>query len=387
MTDRRIAINAQLLDPRKSYRGAGVSRYISSLLRAMGRLPDSGLRYHAFVNGLLDVDRCFGRPPSFEWHRSRWPTHDPRGRVLWESLALPVLLGSGRYDLFHSLIHSIPAGVGVPSVVTILDLSRVRFPGNSSLAKRTYLNLMTKRSIARAAGIIAISESSRQDIIELLNADPARVHTVHCGVDPQYRPQTDRALLERVRIKYGLPDQFILYVGTLEPRKNIPLLVRAFSLANRMRLAGVKLVIAGAKGWMYEEIFRVIGQRAVGGEVLLPGYIDEQDMPALYSLARVFAYPSTYEGFGLPVLEAMACGVPVVTTDRSSLPEIGGDAVSYLRGGTAEELRDLLQAACFDTQRADAMRERGLARARQFTWDAAAARTIGLYHSILRTPS
>ncbi|MRR09517.1 glycosyltransferase family 1 protein, partial [bacterium] len=363
------------------------SRYISSLLRAMGRLPGSGLRYHAFVNGLLDVERCFGKPAAFQWHRSRWPTHDPRGRVLWESLALPVLLNNGRFDLFHSLIHTIPAGVRVPSVVTILDLSRFKFPGKSSLAKRVYLNLMTKRSIARAAGIIAISESSRQDIIELLNAAPARVHTVHCGVEPHYRQQTDRASLERVRATYGLPERFVLYVGTLEPRKNIPLLVRAFSLANRMRLAGVKLVIAGAKGWMYDEIFRVIEQRAVGGEVLLPGYIDEQDMPALYSLAGAFVYPSIYEGFGLPVLEAMACGVPVVTTDRSSLPEIGGDAVSYLRGGSAEELRDLLQAAWFDARLAGTMRERGLARARQFTWDAAASRTVGLYHSILRTPS
>ncbi|MGQ9667756.1 MAG: glycosyltransferase family 4 protein, partial [Anaerolineae bacterium] len=318
-----VALNAQLLSLSPTYRSAGISSYMDNLLR---HLPaaDASMDYMVFTH-----ERAW-RAPAGMWARyTRWPTHHPLTRIFWEQLALPGWLYAGRHDLLHALAFVSPLAWRGPTVVTVFDLSFLLFPERFRVYNRLYLRLFTQLSARRADRVIVISESTKQDALRLLGLDPRRVAVVYCGVDEMYRP-LPAEVVEDYRRRRGLPENFVLFVGTLEPRKNIVGLIEAYRLltAEWPRPASTlpALVIAGAKGWYYQDVYQAVQRAGLTEQVVFTGYAPADELPFLYNAAVLFVYPSLYEGFGLPPLEAMACGTPVVVSDRSSLPEVVGDA-------------------------------------------------------------
>ena len=286
--------------------------------------------------------------------------------------------------MLHALAFVTPLLSPCPSVVTIYDLSFLLYPESFKRSKRFYLGLFTRLSARRARRIIAISESTKRDVVRLLGVPPEKVEVVYCGIDDAFRPLPPQSWGERgevaaFRSKRGLPERFILFVGTIEPRKNVARLIEAFANLQTCKPAHLKLVIGGAKGWFYEDVFARVEELGLEGEVMFPGYIPVSELPLWYNAAELFVYPSLYEGFGLPPLEAMACGTPVVTANTSSLPEVVGDAGLTVDPLDVEGLAEAMRRVLDDEALRQEMRKRGLQRAKGFSWTKTAQETVQVY--------
>jgi glycosyltransferase involved in cell wall biosynthesis len=366
-----VALNAQLLFGPASYRSAGIHHYIDRLLRG---LPEAGpdLRYTVFVGA--------GRPqmPGATIRRTALPTARPWARILWEQCVQPLELVRLRPDLLHSLAFVSPLRSPSPTVVTVYDLSFKLTPERFPRAQRLYLSAFTARSCHRARRVLAISESTRTDLVRLFGVPRSKVDVAYPGVDAAFRP-LPAAEVDRFRAEHKLPERFILYLGTLEPRKNVDTLIRAFVEVRRAQ-PDLHLVLAGARGWWYEDLFRLVQSLDLAEAAHFPGYVPEAELPLWYNAAAAFAYPSSYEGFGLPVAEALACGRPVVTTTASSLPEAGGDAALLVPPADVAALADALIKALRLSPEELA---RGPAHAAYFTWGETAARTVAAYRLAL----
>jgi glycosyltransferase involved in cell wall biosynthesis len=244
---------------------------------------------------------------------------------------------------------------------------------------------MMPRFLARADKIICVSESTRRDALHFYALPPETVVVIPEGVEPHFQAITDPAQLDVIRAKYKLPIRFILYVSTIEPRKNLITLLEAYAVLRRS-LPEVGLVIAGGKGWLYEGFFDRLRTLGLEPQVTLTGFVPEADLPALLSCAEVFAYPSVFEGFGLPPLEAMACGVPVVASNASSIPEVVGEAGLLIEPKDVAAWIEALSGVLLNPALRDDLRTRGLKRAARFTWEAAARQTLAVYHSLAGNP-
>jgi glycosyltransferase involved in cell wall biosynthesis len=372
-TPMHIGINAHLLSLAHTYRGAGINRYIYNLLLNLA-LADQEYQYTVFLG-----DRRFPPNPGLTLRTSWLPTTHPLVRIGWEQLVQPFVLWQEKIDLLHSLAFVTPLLSPCPSVVTIYDLSFILFPKGFKYSKRLYLTLLTRPSARSAKRIITISESTKRDTVRLLGVSPEKVDVVYCGVDKPFCPLPEREVAS-FRQKRGLPERIILFVGTIEPRKNVARLVEAYS---RLRDGQVKLVIGGARGWLYEEVFARVEELKLTGDVLFPGYIPPDELPLWYNAAELFVYPSLYEGFGLPPLEAMACGTPVITSNVSSLPEVVGEAGLTVDPMDSEGLAEAMNQVLSDGILRQSMREQGLARAGRFSWAKAAQETVEVYQRAL----
>jgi glycosyltransferase involved in cell wall biosynthesis len=310
-----IALNAHLLSGEASYRSAGIHRY---LYHSLAHLPDVApeFAYTVFVGAGSLPDHL-----DLAIRRTRLPTVHPFSRIVWEQVVAPFVLARARPDLLHGMAFSLPLAWPGPSVVTIFDLSFLRYPGRLPAARRLYLSWMTRVSARRARRVIAISESARFEIGALLGVPLANIDVAYPGVDAGYHPLPPDEVAA-FRAGQGLPDRFILYLGTLEPRKNLETLVRAF--ARLPQRGEVKLVLAGGRGWQTGSLFELVEELALSDDLLLPGYVPGNSLPMWYNAAEIFAFPSVYEGFGMPLAEAMTCGVPVVASNTTSLPEAIG---------------------------------------------------------------
>jgi len=359
---------------------AGLGRYAASLAKALLPLrPD----LHVFIN---DPRESRLRPPLNDL-----PTHTvnlPRKR--WRLRAAVSYFGGPGMDhafdgvsLFHATEHLLPRITHARSVFTLHDTAYLLFPQYHLLRNRLYLTLMMPRFLAQAEAIIAVSESTRRDAERFYRLDPAKVHVIPEGVEPQFAPITNCQLLDAIRQRYNLPFRFILYVGTIEPRKNLLTLLEAYA-ALRVQSPEVGLVIAGGRGWLYESFFECLRQLGLEEYVTLTGYVPDDDLPALLNLAEVFAFPSVFEGFGLPPLEAMACGAPVVCSNASSLPEVVGEAGLLLPPADLRAWVEALQRLLTTPELRAELRAQGLARARRFTWEAAAQKTLAIYETVNR---
>ncbi len=358
---------------------AGLGRYAASLAQAL--LPAEP-RLTAFVN---DPRESRLRPPL-----SNLPTHTanlPRKR--WRLRAALSYFGGPPMDrafdgvtLFHATEHLLPKITHARSVFTLHDVAYLLFPQYHLPQNRIYLTLMMPRFLARADRLIAVSEATRRDALRYYRLNPEKIVVIPEGVEARFQPEPDPARLAALRQKYALPERFILCVGTIEPRKNLPTLLDAFA-AVRPRHPQVGLVIAGGRGWLYQSFFE--HRRAVGleNQVRLTGHVPDDDLPALINCAEVFAFPSVFEGFGLPPLEAMACGVPIVCSNASSLPEVTGDSGLSLPPHDVQAWAEALDRLLTDPALHADLRGRGLARARQFTWEAAARKTLEVYQSVI----
>jgi len=305
--------------------------------------------------------------------------------VAWEQLAQPWRLWRERIDLLHAPVYVGPIISACPMVVTVHDLSFYLYPELLRRASRAYLQRMARISVARAAGIIAVSRATRDDLVRILGVAPERVTVIHNGVDDDMRPIEDRAAVERFRRRRGLPDRIILFVGTLEPRKNVSALLEAYAILRERRGGPHRLVLAGGRGWGFDRIEATLTRlRLDRGDVILPGFVPQQELPLWYNAADLFVYPAIYEGFGIPPLEAMACGTPVIVSNRSSLPEVVGDAGIVVDPNDVEGMARAMGDALSDAGRREILRAAGLERASAFSWRETARSTASLYHRILK---
>lgn len=373
-----IGLNAHLLSLSQSYRGAGISWYQVNLLRHLAQVSPDWLRYHVFLS-----DPTF-QAPALTIHRSRLPTRRPIVRIFWEQLLQPLALRQAGVDLLHALAFVAPVAAPCPFVVTIYDLSFLRYPDAFRPFNRWYLSTFTACSVRRAKAIITISESTRQDVINLLGALPERVHTIYCGVDPAFQP-LPAAEVAAFKAARGLPNTFILFLGTLEPRKNVDGLIRAYAHWRQLDPAAPPLIVAGGKGWYYTKIFQLVETLGLTGAVHFPGYVPHEDLPRWFNAASLFVYPSHFEGFGLPVLEAMACGTPVITSTVSSLPEVtGADGAAVLVDPTEPDmLAQAMAQLLSQPDRRAAMAAQGRVRAAGFQWERTARETVAVYQKVL----
>ncbi len=358
---------------------AGIGRYAESLARALvqkvpGRfaLFYNRDRHTKPISGLEGVPTRTVRAGYKPWRMAVWLGHR-------------LGLGFNRLvpgaELFHATEHLLPPFRGLPTVLTVHDMIFKLFPEHQKRLNYWYLNATMPLYCRRAGAIITVSENSKRDIVTHYGVEPEKVTVVYEAAAPEFSPVASPHV-EQVRRRYGLPEHYVIFVGTIEPRKN---LVRLIEALQRLRDGGLSLplVVVGQKGWLYGAFFRRLEELEVRDSVLFPGYVPFDDLPALYSGATIAAMPSFYEGFGLPVLEAMACGTPVVSSDASSLPEFGGDAARYFDPHDVEALAQTLLDVWKDGELQSEMRSRGLQQAARFSWKRAADLTMDVYRAVV----
>jgi len=367
-----VALNAHLLSPEAGYRNAGVSQYIQALLRTLPAAA-RGLRLTAYV-GAGVADSFAG----WQVRRTALPGNRPFLRILWEQALQPVALQRAGVDLVHAPVNVGPLVRTCPLVVTVHDVSFRLYPETFRPAQRLYQSAMARWTARHADRVIAVSESTRSDVLRHFGVAPERVVVVHNGVDDIFHRYPDHAI-EAFRREKGLPERFLLCVATLEPRKNIVRLLEALARVPD----APPLVICGGKGWYYHTIFAAIERLGLSGRVYLPGYIPAAELPLWYNAASWFIYPSLYEGFGLPALQALACGTPSIVSRASALPEVVGDAAVLVDPLDVEAMAGTLAQVLADPALAGVLCQKGVERARRFSWTRTAEETAAIYRAVL----
>lgn len=361
---------------------SGVQYSIENLIGAMGREEQREIELEVLLPG--DYKGNLVEKENLVLKKVPFSTADRMKRIAFEHLWLPGYFSQHKFDLYHSPAYVLPRFSNLSSVVTIHDLLTLDLPEYCQWESVAYFRMCMPASIRKARQVIAVSHKVKSEIIGRWDIDPEKTHVIHHGVEPMFRKVTDAGRLQAVAAKYRLPERFLLFVGNLEPKKNLVRLLHAFACLRRNTDIGYKLVLAGRKGWKYSDLFGTIREYGLEKEVQIAGYVPRGDLPALYSLAGLFVFPSLYEGFGLPVLEAMACGTPVLTSDRGALPEVVGDMYPLVDPYDELDIADKLYLLLTnDDVRRDNIRC-GLEQAKKFTWEMTAKRTLDVYRRALQ---
>lgn len=355
----------------------GIGTYIRNLVPAMAR-QDPSLDIRLFHARFADEE-----PPE-RWVRDFWV--DELGAPIrslyprWDLLARPALPPSlQRVDVIHAPLHAAipPAARGQKLVVTVHDLAFEYFPAMFPRTWRILFRLGVRAAVARAHAIVTPSRNTAEDLLSRTKVDPARLHVVPLAVSVLDGPADPEPTLSRLKIR----GPYVLFVGTLEPRKNLVRLIRAY---RRVAATGVPhaLVLAGPLGWRHDALLREIALSGPG-DIVMTGALSEEDLDAVYRAADAFVYPSVYEGFGLPVLEAMARGIPTVSSNASSVPEVAGDATLGINPRSVREIATAIERLLTDVDLAERLAERGRRRAERFTWDETARLTLQVYERVV----
>lgn len=363
---------------------AGIGRIIRGQIGALLALaPDFDIRLFV-VGAVTAAERQqaplpLHTPPLSErtmvrlWHRLNcpWP------RVEWFT--------GGPLDLFHATDFVLAPSQARRKVITVHDLAFLFYPEAAMPSLHRYLNVVVPRSVQRADYLLADSHNTAKDLQEQWRIEAERISVVQGAVDhARFQPVTDANRLAEVRRRYGIGDRpFILGLSTLQPRKNFARLIEAFDQARQAAHLPHRLVIGGGKGWLFDAIFARVQALGLTEDVLFPGYIADADLPALYTAAEFFAFPSLYEGFGLPVIEALACGTPVLTADNSCLPEAGGPGALYVKAEQVESIAAGIVTLAGNASLRQQLRTLGLAHAAQFTWQRSAEQLLAAYQKVL----
>jgi len=368
-----VGVNAHLLSLAESYRSAGINWYIYNLLR---HLPaaDPEIGYTIFLG-----ERRYEGGPGLHLCFSRLPTHRPPVRILWEQVVQPWAVRRAGVDLLHGMAFVGPLAGRCPFMVTVHDLSFLLYPHSFRALNRYYLQLFTRLSVRQARRVIAVSESTKRDLSRYYRLSPANIDVVHNGVDDRFQPLPAGQVAD-FRARHGLPQRFILFVGTLEPRKNVAHLIQAYA---RLPTGRPPLLLIGGKGWLHQEVLAAVDRLHLSDQVRFVGYVPAGELPWWYNAAELFVYPSLYEGFGLPPLEAMACGTPVIASNASSLPEVVGRAGILVNPTDGEGLTRAMEQVLASQELREEMRAAGLAQARRFSWQQAARGTADSYRRAL----
>jgi glycosyltransferase involved in cell wall biosynthesis len=369
-----VGVNAHLLSLAEGYRSAGITSYIFHLLRHLPGIAKE-MEYTVFLS-----EKRYVGEPGLQLQRSRLPTNLPPVRILWEQALLPWIVQREALDLVHTTAFVGPLASSCPFVVTVHDLSFLFFPQSFRSLRRSYLRVFARMSVRQARRVIAVSESTKNDLVKIYGISPAKIDVVYNGVDASFQPlPADR--VASFRQQNRLPDRFILFVGTLEPRKNIVRLIEAYAKLPKERLP---LLLVGGKGWFYDEIFARVEALGLTGEVHFVGFVPAEDLPLWYNAADLFVYPSIYEGFGLPPLEAMACGTAVITSTASSLPEVVGKAGRLVDPTDTDALAGAMAQVLGNRDVQQELEAAGLVQAAGFSWESAARGTVDSYRRALK---
>ena len=384
----KVVFDAQLLFERQK---TGIGWNAKKMIDELVQYPELDCTLNCFL--MKDRERIESilkvyREQGCKVHQSRWMP----ARIYYHLerlLPVPYRWIFGKSDgITQFFNYTIPFGVSGKCVTIIHDIAFLTYPETVAKRTRQWLGKNLKIYCQRADVILTVSEFSRQEIHHYLGIPLEKIHVVYNGVDPeQYHPDYSKDRIQEVKAKYNIPGSYILYLGTLEPRKNIETLIRAYQ---RLLTAGPsrfgqnpstfpKLVLAGKKGWLYDSIFQLVKEFHLENQVIFTGYVDESDAAPLLCGARMFVFPSLYEGFGIPPLEAMACGTPVIVSDCASLPEVVGDAGLLVPPTDIEKLAENMNRLLKDDHLHAALREAGLKRAGQFTWKASAKKLVQIY--------
>lgn len=369
----RIGIDARIA----YYTRAGIGQYTWRLIEALAALDQTD-DFHIFKHRKDQTE--FARQANFQQHAVWTPSHN---RLEIYLLGLEMLWSRLDLDILHSTDFIPPQWKprSCKSVITIHDLAFLHYPHFLTKASARYYGQI-EDAVKRADHIIAVSNSTRRDIVNLLGVDEQKITVIYEAPNPVYLPMDRGHAVAQVRARYALPNDFILFVSTIEPRKNVQGLLRAFRRLLDDYKLDVSLVLAGSKGWLSQEAYDLVNELKLNKQCLFLGPVEENDLVFLYNAARCLAYPSFYEGFGLPPLEAMACGTPAVVANVSSLPEVVGDAALLVAPNDVEELTVALWRLLTDDQVWTELQQKGFKRAERFSWARAARETLDVYRSI-----
>lgn len=367
----RIAIDASTISTQ-----GGPRTYVLGLLEAFLRI-DQNNDYIVFYNDPIHLGRF---PKARE---IVLPGRNPLARLWREHVLLPLACRREKIDLLHCPKSAIPYFSSCPVVVTLHDLIPIKHPETEKFAAQVYWRLQIPIAAKKSSFIITDSEFARQEIMTDFNVLPGRIKATMLGFNPAMLEARNAVDGKKIRNRYGLPDSYILYVGTIQPRKNIDSLIEAYARLRLANSATPRLVIVGRKGWLFDRLFERISELGLTDEVLFTGFVPDEDLPFIYDGACVFAYLSLFEGFGLPPLEAMACGVPVVVSNTTSLPEVVGDAGLSVMPMDIEAIAAALKTVLDNPEAAEAMRKKGLERARTFSWERCAQETLEIYSAVM----
>ncbi len=360
---------------------AGNETYAVNLIEALAQI-DRVNQYTIYVTKNEAVDRFANRWPNFQVKRTL--PHTPLVRI---PLTLAAELRRNPVEVLH-VQYTAPPFAPCPIVSTIHDLSFEHLPETFTRRSRTQLRLTVRGTARRAAVILTLSEFSRRDIIETYAVDPERVLVTPAAAPTNFAPVENETELKDIRERYGIKANYLLSLGSIQPRKNLARLIEAYALLRSSRAGDrlPQLVIAGKRGWLDNEIQRAAQRENRNESIKFIGYVPEKDLPALYSAAICFVYPSFFEGFGLPVLEAMQCGTPVIAGNRTSLPEVAGAAALLFDPFDAGALAEAIERIIHNPDTRAELRVKGLERARIFSWTATARLTLQAYERALRKP-
>ncbi len=362
--------------------GAGIGQYVRCLVDAM-LAQDASNSYTLLASGRPTPTRPF---PTADNVRARTIFIPDRYlNVLWYRWRLPLYATffSGQVDIYHGPDFALPPLNGkLRKVVTVHDLAFLEHPEYAVPSLAAYLKKVVPEAVASADVVAAVSQTTGQALIDHLKTPREKITVIPNGVGAYFRRITDPVILGATRHKYGLKHPLVLGVGTLEPRKNHIGLVKAFAQAQKKKGGPAMLALAGGKGWLYEETRQVVSELKLENKVRFLGRVSDLELITLYSLADVFAFPSFSEGFGIPPLEAMACGAPVITSNTSSLPEVTGDAALLVDPHDVKAMGHAITRLLEDEQLREELRQKGYQRARQYTWSAPASKMLSVYQKL-----
>lgn len=357
----RIGINAALYSTRDGYRQTGISRYISELIDGLGRVKAPGDDVFLFGQNTGPIKE------------------NPLARILWEQSLMPVNIAARRLDVFHTPIGAVPVLGKAPSVVTVHDLAFLKYPDQLPQSRRAWLIAATRISARRAAKIITVSQATANDLMEWLDIPAERIEAIPLATSRKVQ-RVQGTSLDMFRMKWEVENPYILAVGTLEPRKNLPTLLRAFAKIKDQ--IEHDLVLVGPEGWLTGELKATLEELSLGDRVRLTGFVSDEELGGWYSGADLFAFPSFYEGFGLPTVEAMHCGTPVLCSDNSVFPEVVGDAGVLIPADDVDAWAESMVSLLQDESWRMELRTRGFERAKLFSWDRTAQETYDVYKAV-----
>jgi len=359
---------------------AGISRYTGDIIKSLAGV-DRDNEYSLFCNAKSRYS--WSKYDNVKEEVIRFPHLGTFTEKLWEEILLPKALISKKIDLFHSTRFVLPKKKPCKFIVTIYDLAFKKFP--SLIAKKAfkYFDREIKSAVNLADKIIVVSENTRKDLIDLFGAREDKIEVIYGGINENFRPIRREESLKKIRKKHRLPEKIILFVGSIGPRKNLKRLITAFYELKKNGSVRHKLVLVGEKGSLYEDISGMSKKLGLGHDVIFTGYIPESELPIIYNIADLLVYPSLYEGFGFPPLEAMACGIPIVASNVSSLPEVVGEAALLVDPFNVEAISGAMVRVLEDNDLRAKMIEKGFERLKKFSWEKTARKTLNLYRKCM----
>ncbi len=361
---------------------SGIGKYVLELVKALAQ-KDAENKYYLYEYNHTKVIYPVEKE-NFSYVVPKFSTKVRSMRIFLEQFLFSWYIKKQELDVFHGPSFMLPVfkPKGTKCIITVHDLTFLRYPESFTFETKIYYKLFFKRSIDNADMIIADSEATKDDLMLYFHVPKNKIKVVYLGVDKAFTQIVDKSSVEEVQKKYTLPKKFFLFTGLLSPRKNIEGALRAFNSLRADVYKDYHFVIVGGKGWLYESIFRFVQEHNLKERVHFTGYIDAADLPVLYTLAEALVFPSFYEGFGLPILEAMACGCPVITSNVSSMPEVAGDAALLIDPKNTQEIADAMEKMVSGKKLRKQLVEKGYEQAKKFTWEKTAEETLALYKQV-----